>query len=101
MAAVSYRGVAIDQLEVLAVVAARIGLTAEFAAAFQEITDRLRADPEGWGDPVRDLPGLHLTYYIHYGPILTVDYAVHIDGSPVFVMNVQPRRDTPLDFAVG
>lgn len=76
-------------------------MAAEFAAAVEGIGDRLRTDPEGWSDPDRDLPVLRLTDYVRYGPILTVNYAVHVDGTPVFVTDVQPRGGTPLDLAAG
>jgi hypothetical protein len=74
----------------------QVGLREEFAAALREIDEQLTHQPEGWGDPVKDYRGLHLTLYQHYGPILIVKYAVHIDGTPVFVLDVQLTPDTPL-----
>jgi hypothetical protein len=101
MAAVSYSHVVREKLLAWAVVAVRIRVRDEFTAALAEMDDRLRTDPESWGDPLYDYRGLHLTVYRRYGPILLVNYAVHIDGTPVFVSDVQLRPGTPLDYAVG
>src|SRR5262245_19248647 len=100
MATVSYSNVVITKLQAWAARASWIGQSAELAAAFQEMEDRLHADPEGWGEPIKDLPGLHLTVYHRYGPLLTVKYAVHINGSPVFVTDVFLKPGTDLYYAV-
>src|SRR3954449_2471357 len=96
MATVSYAHVVREKLRDWAQVAARIGWRDAFNTAVQEMDDRLRTDPEAWGDPIRDYRGMKLTRYLHYGPILTVDYAVHIDGTPVFVLNVRLTPGTLL-----
>jgi hypothetical protein len=88
-----------EKLRDWAVIAVRIGMREAFVVALAELDARLRTDPESWGDPVRDYRGLHLTQYYHYGRILTVDYAVHIDGTPVFVIDVHLTPGTPLDLA--
>lgn len=100
MAPFSFAHVVREKLQAWAPIAARLGLWDEFTEAVREMDDRLRSDPEAWGDPVRDYRGLHLTQYYRYGPLLTVDYAVHVDGTPVFVLNVEPTPGTPLYRAV-
>ena len=100
MATVSCSHKAMTKLRAWGEVATRIGLRDAFEAAVRDMYDRLRADPESWGDPVRDYRGLHLAQYYHYGPLLFVDYAVHIDGTPVFVLDIEPTPDTPLYRAV-
>jgi hypothetical protein len=80
-------------------IAVRIGMRDQFVAALAEMDQRLRTDPEAWGDPVRDYRGLHLTQYFRYGPLLIVDYAVHIDGTPVFVLDVYLRPGSALEQA--
>jgi hypothetical protein len=99
MATVSYSPAVLSTLRGWVEVADRIGQRAELAAAVREMEERLRTDPESWGDPVKDYKGLRLTEYRRYGRMLIVTYAVHIDGSPVFVLNVLPTPDTPLDYA--
>jgi hypothetical protein len=99
MATVSYAHSVGEKLRVWAGVAVLIGLQAEFTAALAEMDERLRTDPEAWGDPLRDYRGLHLTAYRRYGPVLIVNYAVHIDGTPVFVLDVQLTPDSPLYYA--
>ncbi|HJZ55775.1 MAG TPA: hypothetical protein VKE74_12480 [Gemmataceae bacterium] len=99
MATVSYFPAVFTSLRALAAAAVRIGRRAEFIAAVREMEERLRTDPEAWGNPLKDYRGLRLTVYRRYGQVLIVTYAVHIDGSPVFVMNVEPTPGTPLDFA--
>ncbi len=100
MATVSFAQIVRDKLRAWAPIAARLGLWAAFTAAVREMEDRLRTDPESWGDPVRDYHGLRATQYYRYGPLLFVDYAVHIDGTPVFVLNVEPTPGTDLFRAV-
>jgi hypothetical protein len=99
MAVVSYPHAVRERLRRWAAVASRIGMRVEYAAALREMEDRLRTDPEAWGDPVKDFKGLRLTVYHRYGRVLRVKYAVHIDGTPVFVLDVSPTPDTPLDYA--
>src|SRR5437773_341907 len=99
MATVSYAHVVRERLLAWAPVAARVGLRDAFTAAVREMDDRLRTDPEAWGDPVRAYRGFRLTRYDRHGPLLTVDYAVHIDGSPVFVLDVHLTPGTPLSDA--
>jgi hypothetical protein len=101
MATVSYAHAVREKLREWVPVAVRIGMRDEFVAAVREMDDRLRSDPESWGDPVRDYRSLHLTRYYRYGPLLTVDYAVHIDGTPVFVVDVHLTPGTPLYDAAG
>jgi hypothetical protein len=99
MATVSYAHVAIAKLRGWGPIAVRIGMREEFVAAVAEMDQRLQADPEAWGDPVRDYQGLSLTQYFRYGQLLIVDYAVHIDGTPVFVLDVHLRPGTALEVA--
>lgn len=99
MADVSYSEVVTSKLQAWAAAASRVGRRADLAAAIREMDDQLRADPETWGDPIKDLPGLRLTVYHRHGPLLIVKYAVHIDGSPVFVTNVFLRPGTDLYYA--
>ncbi len=99
MAVVSYSGVATAKLRAWAAVALQIGWKDAYAAALREMDDHLRTDPEAWGDPIKDYQVLRLTVYHRYGPILTVKYAVHIDGTPVFVQNVFLTPGTALHSA--
>lgn len=101
MANVVYQAAVRDKLTRWGAVAVLIGMRDSFLAAIRAIEERLRADPEEWGDPVRDFRGLRLTMYHHYGPLLIVKYAVHIDGTPVFVMDVQLTPGTLLADAIG
>jgi hypothetical protein len=101
MAVVSYAHAVREKLREWVAVAIRLGLRDELAAAVREMDDRLQSDPESWGDPVRDFQQLRLTLYYRYGPLLTVDYTVHIDGTPVFVMGVHLRPGTALHDAAG
>lgn len=101
MATVSYAHVVREKLRDGTAVAARIGSRGELAAAVREMDDRLRTDPEAWGDPVKDLRALRLAVYHRYGRLLTVKYAVHIDGTPVFVQNVFLTPGTDLYYAAG
>jgi hypothetical protein len=99
MASPSYPHAVLNKLRTWGHLAIRLGLYAEFMRALREVEERLSADPEAWGDPQRDLRHLHLTVYHRYGPLLIVKYAVHIDGSPVFVLDVLLTPGTPLDYA--
>src|SRR4051812_15244131 len=96
MATVNYSHKAFAKLQRWGALAVRIGLGAAFTAAVREMDSRLSTDPEAWGDPIRDYQGLKLTQYMRYGPLLTVDYAVHIDGTPVFVVDVHLTQGTDL-----
>lgn len=99
MAGPSYPHAVLEKLKTWGQLAGRLGLHSEFVRALREIEERLSTDPEEWGDPQKDFRHLHLTVYHRYGPLLTVKYAVHIDGSPVFVLDVLLTPDTPLDYA--
>jgi hypothetical protein len=99
MAAVSYRDPVPAKLREWAEVARRIGWGARFAAAMREMDERLRRDPESWDDPVQDLRHARLTVYYRYGPLLIVQYAVHVGGTPVFVTDVNLTPETLLDYA--
>jgi hypothetical protein len=99
MAVVSYTHAVATKLQEWAAVASQIGLRAEFAAAVREMRDRLRTNPEAWGDPIKDLPGARLTVYHRYGPLVIVKYAVHFNGTPVFVTDVVLTPGTDLWYA--
>lgn len=88
MATVTYPDKAFEKLHRWGILAVTLGMGEVFSAAVKDMDDHLRTDPESWGDPIRNYHGLKLTQYIRYGRMLTVDYAVHIDGTPVFVMDV-------------
>lgn len=99
MATVSYAHAVMAKLRNWGEVASRIGEGETFRAVLAEMDERLRTDPEAWGDPVRDYQALRLTQYHRYGPVLIVTYAVHIDGSPVFVLGVNLTPGTRLYYA--
>jgi hypothetical protein len=101
VANVAYTDAVIAQLQTWAAVAAQIGWQNAYATALREMHDRLRTDPEAWGDPIKDYRAMRLTLYKRYGPILIVTYAVHIDGTPVFVQGVDLTPGTLLDLAAG
>lgn len=88
MASVSYPPEVLAELRAWGTFAARIGLRDEFLTALREMEQQLRGAPEAWGDPLWDYHGLRLTFYQRYGSVLIVRYAVHIDGTPVFVRQV-------------
>src|SRR4051812_40663025 len=96
MATVNYSHMTFTKLQRWGALAVRIGMGPAFTAAVREMDSRLRTDPESWGDPIKDYHGLKLTQYLRYGPLLTVDYAVHIDGTPVFVVDVHLTPGTDL-----
>jgi hypothetical protein len=89
MAVVTYAPEIFTRLRDWGEAAARHGLHLQLAAALREMDEQLRSDPESWGDPQWDLRSLRLTCYQRCGPVLLVRYAVHIDGSPVFVREVR------------
>lgn len=57
---------------------------------------RLRHGPRGWGDPLRDLPGMDVTVFRRYGPVLMVFYAVHRARPVVLVQRVYLTPGSPL-----
>jgi hypothetical protein len=101
MASVVYPPAVLAKLGAWGELAWRRGLRESFAAAVREMDDRLGRDPEAWGDPLWDYRGLRLTFYQRYGPVLVVRYAVHIDGTPVFVRQVLLTPGSPLAEASG
>jgi hypothetical protein len=96
MATVSYPPAVMEKLRRWGNIAVRTGLRVPFVAALREMADCLQSQPESWGDPLKDYRALKLTYYRHYGPILVVHYAVHIDGSPVLVWDVELTPNSQL-----
>jgi len=101
MANVVYQAAVREKLRRWSEVASAIGMHDLFLATVRTMEERLRADPETWGDPVKEYRGLRLTQYHSYGSLLIVKYAVHIDGTPVFVMDVRLTPGTPLANALG
>ena len=101
MATVSYSGAVADRLRRWGESAVRAGLGDVFVAALREMKQDLEADPEAWGDPIRDFPAVQLTHYRRYGPVLVVHYAVHIDGTPVFVLDVELTQGSVLRRHLG
>jgi hypothetical protein len=101
MASPAYTHALMAKLQAWGQLANQLGLGSDFRESLKEMDARLQTEPESWGDPQRDMRHMHLTVYHRYGPILIVKYAVHIDGSPVFVLDVQPTPDTPLYYATG
>jgi hypothetical protein len=95
MATVSYPPEVLARLRRWGEIAVRAGLRDAFLAALRNVEERLRTDPETWGDPLRDFSKLRLTYYRGYSPVLIVYYTVHIAGTPVFVHEVvlNPNSD--------
>lgn len=89
MASGSYPPAVLAKLRRWGDVAVRVGLREPFLAAVRELDARLRSDPEAWGDPLWDYRDLRLTFYRRYGPVVIVNYTVHIDGTPVFVRDVR------------
>jgi hypothetical protein len=89
MASVSYPPQVLAKLRRWGEIAVRAGLRDAFVAALRQMEERLREDPEAWGDPLWDYHALRLTFYLRYGPVLIVHYTVHIDGTPVFVRDVR------------
>jgi len=101
MALVSYTAKVRNKLRAWAVLSDRVGMLTELISAIEEMDERLKNDPEAWGDPVHDYHGAQLTQYYRYGRILFVDYTVHIDGTPVFVVNVELTPGTALSDAIA
>ncbi|MCE9561906.1 MAG: hypothetical protein K8U57_07615 [Planctomycetes bacterium] len=101
MASPAYPHAVMAKLQTWGQVANRLGLGEVFRESLREMNVSLSTDAESWGDPVKDMRHMHLTVYHRSGPMLIVKYAVHIDGSPVFVLDVQLTPDTPLYFAAG
>jgi len=96
MATVSYTAETLATLRVWGEEAERVGLGTQFTAALRQLDQRLRSDPELWGDPLWDYRQLHLTYYQRYGAVFIVRYSVHIDGTNVFVHEIRLTPGSPL-----
>jgi hypothetical protein len=101
MASVAYPHDVMAKLLAWGELAVRLGRRDTFTAALREMDERLRTDPESWGDPQNEFRSLHLTLYRRYGPVLIVYYPVHVDGSPVFVQDVQLTPNSPLAASSG
>jgi len=96
---VSYPSLVLERLDRWADLARRVGLGQRLADAIREMRDRLPHDPRSWGDPIRDLRGMNAVLYRHYGPVLTVTYAVHNVRNVVFAHQVWLTPGSPLEDA--
>lgn len=66
-------------------VARQRGLAFEFARDLEALTDRLRADPVGLGDPLYDFHHLGMTYFRGRSEFLFAYYCVNISARQVIV----------------
>jgi hypothetical protein len=56
-----------------------------FLEVLRALHDRLRRDPQGFGEPLYRLPALRLTIYLALVAPLAVHYAVHDERPLVFI----------------
>ena len=89
MASVSYAPAVLANLRTWGERAVQVGYRDEFVAALREMEDRLQHAPLSWGDPQWNFRSLNLTYYQRTGAVLLVRYVARVDGSHVFVRDVQ------------
>jgi hypothetical protein len=89
---VEMSGSARDQLAAALRRAAELQVSAEVIPVLTDVSERLRTDPRGWGDPLRDLRHLHLTFYRGILHPFIVYFSVHqrIPLVSVWHFKVQP-----------
>ena len=73
-----------------------LGVRDRFARSMAEIETALHTDPRAWGDPIGNLPGMHMVRYRKIHDRLRVIYAVHIERPAVWLLSVEPLRRNPL-----
>jgi len=69
---------------------------AEVTPVLSDISERLRMDPRGWGDPLRDLRQMQLTFYRGILKPFIVYYSVHQRIPIVSVWRIEVDSDDQL-----
>jgi hypothetical protein len=87
----------LDQLRAWADEAKRLGVGAEFLAALRDIRHRLKTNPHGWGDRLREYPVINAAEMRGMIPKwLLVWYGVHDQARQVVVRQLLPAPGSPL-----
>jgi hypothetical protein len=72
------------------------GLAEEYTACLRRIHERLSSDPDGWGNPLKNLAGLGMVLYHGADHWLYVQYGVNEAARIVFIEGARLMPNTPL-----